>query len=145
MVLGRDVALGEAADWSAIAALTLGIDLTRRGVQKVCKERRLPWTPSKSFGGAAIVAPLLPREDLDVGNLAFSLAVGDETRQQAHVDRMIFDVPTLLRHLASLAPLQTGDLLFTGTPEGVGPLAKGDAFAMFLEDGRGRWRFGGRL
>ncbi len=145
VVLGRPVPLGAAADWSAISALTLGIDLTRRGVQRICKDRSLPWTPSKSFAGAAIVAPLLPSASLDLSRLAFSLEVGGEMRQQAHVERMIFDVPTLLTHLASLAPLQEGDLVFTGTPEGVGPLSKGEPYSLALTDGRGRWAFSGRL
>ncbi|MEM6927538.1 MAG: fumarylacetoacetate hydrolase family protein, partial [Myxococcota bacterium] len=145
IVLGRAVALGEAPDWTAIGAVAVGIDLTRRGVQRVCKERRLPWTPSKSFAGAALVGPLLARDDIDVTRLAFQLEVEDETRQDAHVDRMIFDVPTLLRHLASLAPLQSGDLVFTGTPEGVGPLSRGDRFTLHLGDGRTQWRFPGEL
>ncbi|MEO0601684.1 MAG: fumarylacetoacetate hydrolase family protein [Myxococcota bacterium] len=145
IVLGRPVALGGTPSWADIGAVAVGIDLTRRGVQRVCKERRLPWTPSKSFAGAALVGPLLPRDDVDVSQLAFRLEVGSETRQDARVDRMIFDVPTLLRHLASLAPLQLDDVVFTGTPEGVGPLSRGERFTLHLDDGRTQWRFPGEL
>ena len=145
VVLGCEVYEGDDADWSAIAAVGVGLDLTRRGVQDRCKERRLPWTPAKSFRGSAIVGPLLPREAIEPDALSFTLHVEDEPRQHGEIGQMLFDVPTLLRHLASLAPLVPGDIVFTGTPEGVGPLRRGERFRLALGDGRSSWHFDGEL
>ncbi len=146
VLLGQDVPLGGDPGWSAVAAVAVGLDLTRRQVQAVCKEKRLPWTPSKSFAGSATVGPFVARSELvDPGALGFSLEVEGELRQQGDAARMLFDVPTLLRHLASLAPLYAGDLVFTGTPEGVGPLRVGDRFRTSLTSGPRRWDFHGHL
>lgn len=147
LLIGRSVSLGSAAGWRDVEGVSAGIDLTRRGVQRQCKEQRLPWTPSKSFAGSAIVAPFLPRASLGspIGPLRLSLSVLGELRQEADTRRMLFDVPTLLTYLASLAPLEEGDLVYTGTPEGVGPIAAGDTFQMTLESGEHCCRYDGRL
>ncbi|MBX2797535.1 MAG: fumarylacetoacetate hydrolase family protein [Myxococcales bacterium] len=131
--LGRGVPLGAAAGWTDVDAVTLGIDVTRREVQNQCKEARLPWTPSKSFAGSAVLGPFVPTHARAPGPIAFSLTVGGELRQQADTARMIFDVPTVLTHIASLGPLRPGDLVFTGTPQGVGPLSVGESFELVLQ------------
>jgi 2-keto-4-pentenoate hydratase/2-oxohepta-3-ene-1,7-dioic acid hydratase in catechol pathway len=148
LLLGEDVSLGGSPGWAAVAGVALGLDLTRREVQARCKERGLPWVPAKSFAGSAVVGPFLPLSALGPGgtdDLSLSLAVGGELRQQGHIRDMLYPVPRQLGYLASLAPLEAGDLVFTGTPEGVGPIRRGDRFEMTLAAPGGRWTFAGTL
>lgn len=131
--LGQAVPLGGQAGWEAVHAAALGLDVTRREVQNRCKEKGLPWVPAKSFAGSAVVGPFLPLSQLgDPEALRFSLEVGGSRRQEGALTHMVFPVPVLLRYLASLCPLEEGDLVFTGTPEGVGPIRPGDPFRMTL-------------
>jgi 2-keto-4-pentenoate hydratase/2-oxohepta-3-ene-1,7-dioic acid hydratase in catechol pathway len=116
-----------------VQAVGLGIDLTRRGVQSELKKQGLPWLMAKSFAGAAPVSEFVSVYDLE--QIEFSLKVNGEQRQYARVSDMIFDVPTLLSYLASSHELLPGDLIFTGTPEGVGPLRKGNRFQLAFEKG----------
>ena len=146
LVLGRPVPLGAAAGWDAVRGVALGLDLTRREVQNRCKEKGLPWTPAKSFAGSAVVGPVVPLERLgDPERLRFSLAVNGEVRQRGDLSLMVFPIPRILGHLASLAPLEPGDLVFTGTPAGVGPIRRGDPFAAELVAERETFRWEGRL
>jgi len=132
--IAEAVPLGGDPGWSCVGAVSLGLDLTRRGVQGDCKARGLPWTTAKSFAGAAILGPSVPLHELgDPAALAFHLDVDGERRQQGRLVDMLFDVPTLLRYLASLAPLTPGDLVYTGTPEGVGPIRVGQSFTLALQ------------
>jgi 2-keto-4-pentenoate hydratase/2-oxohepta-3-ene-1,7-dioic acid hydratase in catechol pathway len=146
LLLGRDVMLGEHVGWDAVEALTLGLDLTRRPEQERCKKAGLPWTTSKSFAGSAVVAPFVPLGVVgDPLRIAFELSVGGEVRQHGNPASMMFGVPALLTFLASLAPLHAGDLVFTGTPEGVGPIHQGDAFRMNLDTSEVTFTFDGVL
>ena len=116
---------------SCIGAIGLGLDLTRRGKQNELKKAGLPWTAAKSFAGSALLSPLTPLDgSFDVADISFSLAVNGEVRQRGHVNQMIFDVDAQLQYLNSFVPLLPGDLLFTGTPGGVGPLRKGDSLLL---------------
>lgn len=142
--IGRPVPVGGPAGWPDVDGFTLGLDLTRRAIQRACKERRLPWTPAKSFAGSAVLAPMVAAPPAPP--FRFSLTVGGELRQSGDTRRLIFDVPRVLTYLASLAPLGPGDLVFTGTPEGVGPLRVGDDFALALSDATGAsWTWAGTL
>ena len=144
LLIGSEVPLGGRGTWAAVRALGLGLDVTRRDVQTRCKADGLPWTPAKSFAGSAVVAPMVPLAALgEPAEVRFSLDVDGERRQEGDPGRMIFDVPTILTYLASLAPLVPGDLVFTGTPEGVGPLSVGASFAMTLRAPTGTWTFEG--
>lgn len=146
LLLGEAVPLGARAGWEAVRAVGVGLDLTRREVQARCKEQGLPWTAAKSFAGSAVVGPLIDRSALgDPAALRFGLEVNGEVRQQGEIGRMIFPVPTLLGHLASMAPLEPGDLVYTGTPEGVGPIRAGDRFRMWLAGADREWGFDGVL
>ena len=133
LLVGSHVPLGtlvEGREEECIRAVGLGLDLTRREKQRVLKKAGLPWTVSKSFAGSAVVAPLINRDEMDLSEISFALAVNGKQRQQGHVNQMIFDIPSQLRHLNQLSPLLPGDLLFTGTPEGVGEIRLGDEFTM---------------
>ena len=77
--------------------------------------------------GAALLTPFTEVDDsFSLDDIEFELAVNGEARQRGHVNQMIFDIPFMLRFLNNCAPLVPGDLLFTGTPEGVGPISRGD-------------------
>ena len=134
LVLGEDVAHGADPGWSCVRGVALGLDLTRRQVQNALKKKGLPWTTAKSFLGSAIVGPVVPLEQFaDPDRIRFSLHVNDALRQQGDLGELSFDVPDLLRRLAALHPLAAGDLVYTGTPAGVGPIQRGDRFSLRFE------------
>lgn len=144
--IGVEVPLGSAGAWDQVDGIALGLDLTRREVQQQCKTAGLPWVPAKSFAGSAVLGPFVPRGAVgDPASLAFSLDVNGERRQDGVITDMVFPVPAVLGYLASLAPLEPGDLVFTGTPEGVGPIRRGDRFEMHLAAAGGAWTFTGAL
>lgn len=146
LLVGRRVGLGEAAGWDAVEAVGVGLDLTRREAQRICREERLPWAPAKSFAGSAVVSPLLdPRSLGEPEALRFALELEGEPRQEGGVADMLFDVPYLLAFLSRLAPLEPGDLVFTGTPQGVGPIRVGDRFILRIAGPEGERAFTGRL
>ena len=115
------VALGEDA---APFAFACGLDMTRRDLQARAKEGRKPWDTAKDWDGAAVVGPLVPGMALE--DLPIRLEVNGALRQDARLSEMVWDLPSLLRHLGGLYRLGPGDLLMTGTPAGVGAVVPGD-------------------
>jgi len=143
LLVGKHVPLGSLVageEERCLQAAGLGLDLTRRGKQSELKAAGLPWTVAKSFAGSAIVAPLLTLDgSFRLSDVSFELAVNGDRRQSGHVNQMIFDIPFQLRYLNQLAPLLPGDLLFTGTPSGVGEFRQGDTFILkFLSGPTGK-------
>jgi acylpyruvate hydrolase len=135
LLIGRELALGDSPGWSAVRGLSLGIDLTRRGVQDELKARGLPWTTAKSFLGAAPVGPFLELSSFpDPDRISFSFDLEGVRRQEGRCDQMSFGVPELLRWLLSFTPLGPGDLIFTGTPAGVGDIRVGQRFVLRFDD-----------
>jgi 2-keto-4-pentenoate hydratase/2-oxohepta-3-ene-1,7-dioic acid hydratase in catechol pathway len=134
LYVGSPLALGAKGDWTHIEGIALGIDLTRREEQSQLKASGLPWTTAKSFAGSAIVSPFLAKSVwTPQRSFSFSLAINDQVdRQVGDTNDMIFDVPEILTYLASFNELKRGDLIFTGTPEGVGPVKKGDRMTLKL-------------
>lgn len=114
--------------------VTIGLDLTARDVQQQLKARGLPWEKAKAFDGSAYVADsFLAMESFPKGrHIEFLLKKNGEVVQSGHSGQMIFDVPTLIDHVERYMTLENGDLLFTGTPAGVGPLRPGDRLEGFL-------------
>lgn len=117
------VALGADGEVCAAGA---GLDMTRRDLQAVAKDRRHPWDVAKDFEGSAILAPLAPAEAGDLDALDVTLSVNGTARQTGSTRDMIHAIPALLKHLDGLYTLGAGDLVMTGTPAGVGALAVGD-------------------
>lgn len=118
-------------DWTSIVAMTLGLDLTRRGLQNQLKQEGLPWTLAKSFQGSAILGPWRCLEkDWWQKAIDLSLEVNHEQRQSGSSEQMIFDAPSLLQFLSQQQPLESGDLIFSGTPAGVAGIRRGDHFRM---------------
>jgi len=105
----------------------VGLDMTRRDLQFKARDLGRPWDLSKNFENAAVFSAIVPRGNLGVLKTgAISLQVNGETRQHADLGKMIWDIPELLADLSKFYHLQPGDLILTGTPEGVGPLQAGD-------------------
>jgi len=129
---GRDLSPGEAGE--AVLGCAVALDLTLRDVQSRAKKAGGPWTVAKGFDGSAPVGGFLPVSSLkDLGDLALTLSVNGEVRQASRTSRMIFSPAELVAHASSRMTLEEGDLLFTGTPEGVGPLVDGDRVVASLE------------
>ena len=116
---------------AGVSAVGLGLDLTRRGVQDALKLAGHPWTTAKSFTGAALVGPLAPAGSVgSLDAIELSLTVEGEPRQAGSTAQLTWPVASLLEHLASFMPLGEGDLVFTGTPEGVAEIRRGDRFVL---------------
>ena len=121
---GRDVATEEAH--SHIFGYAVGVDLTRRDLQTEAKSKGRPWDVAKGFDQSAPISSIIRAENFDTSNNKISLSVNKETRQQGHLEQMIWNVPELISELSRYYELQAGDLIFTGTPDGVGQVLPGD-------------------
>lgn len=119
---------------SHIAGYGLGLDLTARDRQSEAKAAGLPWTVAKGFDGAACVSRFIPSRLADPGQIEFTMELNGQLRQVGKTSLMLFDIPFLLGYLSSVFTLSPGDLIFTGTPEGVGPLSPGDSLDLRLGD-----------
>lgn len=119
----------------AVAAqVTIGLDLTARDLQQELKGKGLPWEKAKAFDGSAYVADaFLDLASFPPGHhIEFVLKKNGAVVQSGHSGQMIFDIPTLIAHVERYMQLENGDLLFSGTPAGVGPLSDGDRLEGFL-------------
>jgi 2-keto-4-pentenoate hydratase/2-oxohepta-3-ene-1,7-dioic acid hydratase in catechol pathway len=118
----------------------IGIDFTARDLQQKAKEKGLPWALAKGFDHAAPLSSFLPKTTLPgVNYLHFHLNLNGKTVQKGYTGDMIFPVDELISYLSKFMTLKKGDLLFTGTPSGVGPVRKGDLLEAFIEDKKMLW------
>lgn len=126
---GRDIAEADARHH--IDALTLGLDLTLRDEQTRLREAGKPWELAKAFDGAAPIGALRALTDADdLTDLRFTCHVNGELRQDGHTALMLFGIERVIAIVSTTWTLQPGDLIFTGTPAGVGPLAAGDTVTL---------------
>ncbi len=110
-----------------IHGLTLGLDLTLRDVQREMKTKGLPWELAKSFDQSAPMGDMAPyREPLRFDAIQFACYVNGDKRQEGTTGQMIFPIPRLIMEVGNVWSLRPGDLIFTGTPAGIGPLKLGD-------------------
>jgi len=129
---GRDVPKSEAL--SLVDGVTLGLDLTMRDVQAELKQKGLPWEKAKAFDESAPIGAFTAYgPSLDLHDVVFTCRVNGEVRQEGRTRDMIFDVETLIAEVSGIWALRPGDLIYTGTPAGVGPLAVGDRVAVASE------------
>jgi len=129
---GRDIDASRALD--GVFGYGVGLDLTRRDLQAAMKAKGLPWDVAKGFDASAPVSSL--RAAAEIGHpqhARLSLGVNGEARQDTDIADMIFAVPEIIAELSKLFELKAGDLIFTGTPAGVGPLQRGDRFRAELQ------------
>lgn len=116
---------------SYIDAITVGIDFTARDVQAELKKKGLPWEKAKAWDQAAILGAW---QDIPTGEIHFSLKKNGEVVQRGSTDYMIFPFNTLIAHISQYFTLEPGDLIYTGTPAGVGPCVAGDVLEGYFEE-----------
>ncbi|MBX2816843.1 MAG: fumarylacetoacetate hydrolase family protein [Saprospiraceae bacterium] len=111
----------------------LGIDFTARDLQSELKAKGHPWEKAKAFDHSAALSPFISIDEVDRNAIKFSLTKNGEVVQQGNTSDLIFSFDFLICHLSQYFKLQMGDLIYTGTPAGVGPVAKGDKLVGYLE------------
>ncbi|MDH5379266.1 MAG: fumarylacetoacetate hydrolase family protein [Cyclobacteriaceae bacterium] len=116
-------------------ALALGIDFTARDLQNKLKEKRLPWDLAKGFDGSGPISNFISLSEIeDLKNLNFSLKQNGETKQEGNTSLMLFSFDYIVSFVSKYFTLKKGDLIFTGTPKGVGPVQIGDVLTGYIED-----------
>jgi len=111
----------------------IGIDFTARDLQQKAKEKGLPWTIAKGFDGSAPISEFVSKNKFNLGSLNFGLHKNGESVQQGNTSLMLFDFDFIISYLSRFFTLKKGDIIFTGTPSGVGPVAVGDRLEGILE------------
>ena len=113
----------------------LGIDFTARDLQQKVRSEGLPWEITKSFDGSAIIGTFLPKSQFtELNNIPFHLQLNDRIVQQGNSSDMIFDIDSIIEYVSQFVTLKIGDIIFTGTPVGVGPVAINDRLQGFIGD-----------
>ena len=137
VALGADAPDGvlDPADAGALVfGYAVGLDLTRRDLQAAAKTKGLPWDTGKAFDHSAPISVLVPANEVgELASLALTLQVNGEVRQHGKLSDLVWTVPEILHELSKLFALRAGDLVFMGTPAGVGPLQPGDRYLATLE------------
>ncbi|GAB3221389.1 fumarylacetoacetate hydrolase family protein [Algoriphagus aestuariicola] len=111
----------------------LGIDFTARDLQDQCKAKGLPWEIAKAFNGSAPIGNFKPVSDFsDLKDIDFHLEINGELKQQGNTSLMLFDFATIISYVSQFFTLKKGDLIYTGTPAGVGPVKIGDQLSGFI-------------
>ncbi|AWW32479.1 2-hydroxyhepta-2,4-diene-1,7-dioate isomerase [Echinicola strongylocentroti] len=113
----------------------IGIDFTARDVQQRCKEKGLPWEIAKAFNGSAPIGGFLPVSDFkDFADINFHLDINGKLKQKGNTSTMLFDFGVIIEYVSQFFTLKKGDLIFTGTPAGVGKVTAGDRLEAYIED-----------
>ena len=129
---GKNISREKAYDH--VAGYAVGLDMTLRDVQAEAKKKGLPWTVAKGFDTSAPISPVVDRNKVaNPHDLEISLRVNGKLRQQSNTKLMIFRVDKLIEYLSGIFTLERGDLIFTGTPDGVGAVVPGDMIEAELE------------
>ncbi len=113
----------------------LGIDFTARDVQSQCKEKGLPWEKAKAFDGSAVIGEFYSKDEFDLEYLNFQLKKNDEVVQDGNTNAMLWKIDALISYVSQYFTLKKGDVIFTGTPAGVGKVSKNDVLVGII-DGR---------
>jgi 2-keto-4-pentenoate hydratase/2-oxohepta-3-ene-1,7-dioic acid hydratase in catechol pathway len=115
--------------------ITVGIDFTARDLQEQCKEKGLPWEKAKAFDHSAIIGRFISLADLPKKNeVSFSLSLNKNEVQQGVSNQMLFSIDQIIAYVSGFITLKTGDLIYTGTPAGVGPVKIGDRLEAKIEN-----------
>lgn len=114
----------------------LGIDFTARDLQDSLKDKGQPWELAKAFDHSACVGDFVDKSTLDIKSIKFNLTKNGKTAQEGNTSDLIFNFDYLISYISQYFTLQVGDLIFTGTPAGVGKVAIGDSYEGFLEGNR---------
>ena len=111
----------------------LGIDFTARDIQQQCKEKGLPWEKAKAFDGSAVVGEFYPKSEFDLENLKFQLDKNGEIVQDGNSNAMLWKTDELISYVSQFFTLKKGDIIFTGTPAGVGKVVANDVLTGTIE------------
>ena len=126
--------IAEAQSLAHVYGYACGLDMTRRDLQKAAREKRLPWDVSKDFENSAVLSEMMPAAEIGhPGKGRIELKVNGNVKQSGDLSQLIHPVPAIIAHLSRLYHLQPGDLIFTGTPAGVGPVIAGDFIEGMIE------------
>lgn len=114
----------------------LGIDFTARDLQQKLKEKGLPWEKAKAFDGSAVIGEKWIKKNhfQDLNNISFSLEKNGEAVQRGTTSHMLWKIDEIIEYISQYFTLKIGDIIFTGTPAGVGPVAINDTLTGFIED-----------
>ena len=113
--------------------LSIGIDFTARDIQQKCKEKGLPWEIAKAFDGSAPIGRFIPVNQFeDIQNIDFHLDIDGKTVQKGNTANMLFGINQLIEYISKYVTLKTGDLIYTGTPEGVGKVNTGNKMEAYI-------------
>lgn len=113
----------------------IGIDFTARDIQAECKKNGLPWEKAKAFDGAAPIGKFIDKKQFtDEKNINFHLNINGNNIQEGNTKDLLFSFDTIIAYVSKYFTLRTGDLIYTGTPEGVGPVKIGDRLEAYIED-----------
>ncbi|MBQ0933142.1 fumarylacetoacetate hydrolase family protein [Ideonella alba] len=110
-----------------------GLDMTRRDLQLVARDKGRPWDLGKDVEGSSVCAPIKPLPGVVLEQGALAMSVNGQVRQQSNVDKLIWNIREIIADLSLFYHLQPGDLIYTGTPEGVGPVVAGDVIEGSVE------------
>jgi 2-keto-4-pentenoate hydratase/2-oxohepta-3-ene-1,7-dioic acid hydratase in catechol pathway len=116
-------------------AIGIGIDFTARDLQDKAREKGLPWALAKGFNGSAPISKFIDKTKFkDIKNLNFSLKMDGKIRQEGNTARMLFPFEDIISYISKFIMLKKGDIIFTGTPKGVGAIAIGNKLEAYIED-----------
>ena len=132
---GANLSTEQAKD--LIFGYAVGLDMTRRDLQNAMKQNGRPWEIGKAFDYAAPIGEIYPVATVDIQNAAISLSVNGEPKQQGNINQLIWNVAETIANLSEFFELKAGDLIFTGTPAGVGAVVQGDSILAQI-DGLGK-------
>jgi 2-keto-4-pentenoate hydratase/2-oxohepta-3-ene-1,7-dioic acid hydratase in catechol pathway len=113
----------------------LGIDFTARDIQQICKAKGLPWEKAKAFNGSAVISEFVHKDNFsDLQEVNFHLNVNGDRKQAGNTALMMYSIDAIIAHVSQYFTLKKGDIIFTGTPKGVGPVNIGDRLTGYLEE-----------
>lgn len=129
---GKNIPESEASTY--FDEITLGIDFTARDIQTRQKEKGLPWEIAKAFDGSAIVGQFYPKSEFNLSEIKFQLSKNGNQVQNGNSTHMIYNFETMISEVSKYFSLEIGDLIYTGTPAGVGPIKSKDILTGYLKD-----------
>jgi acylpyruvate hydrolase len=113
----------------------IGVDFTARDLQQECKEKGLPWERAKAFDGSAPTSKFVKIDQFEnINNINFSITINGEVKQQGNTKDMLFNFDQIIAYISKFFTLKIGDIIYTGTPAGVGPIQIDDKIQCFIED-----------
>ena len=128
---GNNISVDRVEDY--IAGYGIALDLTLRDIQSIAKKKGLPWAVAKGFDYSCPVSQFFPKNIKDAQNLKISLMKNNNLMQSGNTNQMIFKIDQLISYISGIFSLESGDIILTGTPAGVGPLNNGDMLTCHLE------------